>query len=285
MKYTKIWIKSMVLACLFSCACSKDKVAVNDTTEPTVACPGKITNAVPNGNNNVLVWSDEFNTAGSPCTENWTYDIGNSGWGNNELQYYTRDNAVVENGILKITAKKETYRGAPYTSARMKTQDRFSFTYGKVEVRAKLPYGLGTWPAIWMLGDNISTVGWPTCGEIDIMERAGTSSANLKITTSAIHNSSGYGNTPYVGENEPKEDLSTEFHLYSINWTADKIEFMVDNVVHYTYQPATKDAANWPFDKNQFVILNVAMGGTLGGNVDPDFTESAMEIDYVRVYQ
>lgn len=284
MIHTKLWIKSIALVCLFSCACSKeDKVTLKDDTT-TVNCPGTISGAVPSGNNDVLVWSDEFDNTQSVCTENWAYDIGseNGGWGNNESQYYTRENATVENGVLKITAKNEIYRGYAYTSSRIKTEGKFSFTYGKIEVRAKLPQGGGTWPAIWMLGQNISTVGWPACGEIDIMEHRGN---NQGVTSSAIHVPDGHGDTPYVFHLTRDEDVSTAYHIYGVNWTKDKIEFMVDNVVHYTYQPAQKNAANWPFDKSQFIILNVAMGGTLGGNIDSNFTESAMEVDYVRVYQ
>ena len=278
MKYKHLWVTSMVSVLLLSTACG------GSDEEKKSTCSGNVTAAVASGNNDVLVWSDEFDANGSPCTDNWTYDVGTgqSGWGNKEVQYYTRDNAIIEDGMLKITAKKQTYRGAEYTSARIKTQDRYSFTYGKVEVRAKLPSGGGTWPAIWMLGDNITSVGWPACGEIDIMEHRGN---HLGEPSSAIHNSSGYANTPYVGYPARDVTVTTEFHTYAINWTKDKIEFMMDDVVHYTYQPTSKDGANWPFDKDQFIILNVAMGGTLGGNIDPNFTESAMEIDYVRVYQ
>jgi len=239
---------------------------------------------IGSGNNDVLVWSDEFSNTGSPSSNNWVHEIGAGGWGNNELQYYTNrlGNSEVENGILTITAKKETFFNSAYTSARLVTLNKFSFTYGKVEVRAKLPAGGGTWPAIWMLGDNITTVGWPACGEIDIMEHTGN---DLGITSSAIHNTSGHGNTPYVKHRDLDEDVTTEFHIYAINWTKDKIDFLVDDVIHYTYQPTVKTAANWPFDKDQFIILNIAMGGTLGGVIDANFTTSTMEIDYVRVYQ
>ena len=142
-------IKSLVLLTIISC--SSNETAI--TPEPPVG---------PDG----LIWSDEFDETGSPSSDNWTYDVGNGtdGWGNNEDQFYTRSNATSEDGILKITAKQETYRGYEYTSSRIKTKGRFTFTYGRVEVRAKLPKGRGTWPAIWMLGDNIDTVSWPECG-------------------------------------------------------------------------------------------------------------------------
>jgi beta-glucanase (GH16 family) len=280
-KYTLI--NCLFLCLLASCGDAEDIVVTPPVVEQG-SCPGTIIAATPVGDNEVLKWSDEFETAGSPCNENWLYDLGNGdgGWGNNESQYYTRENATIEDNILKIKVKKETYRGYSYTSARIKTQNKFSFTYGRVEVRAKLPSGGGTWPAIWMLGDNITTVGWPSCGEIDIMEHTGN---NQGLTSSAIHNASGYGNTPYVHHLDRVNDVSTSFHTYGIDWTKDKIDFTVDGVVHYTYNPANKTDSNWPFNKPQFIILNVAMGGSLGGAIDTAFEESTMEIDYVRVYQ
>jgi len=235
--------------------------------------------------NTSLLWSDEFNGAGTPDGNKWTYDLGTGagGWGNNESQYYTNrtDNVVIANGILKITAKKESYQGAAYTSTRMKTQGKFDFKFGKVEVRAKLPQGRGTWPAIWMLGSNISTVGWPACGEVDIMEHAGNRQG---IVSSAMHTPSSFGNTSNTGS-QTLADVSTAFHVYAVEWTSQSMVFSVDGVVHYTYNPATKNSSTWPFDANQFLIFNVAMGGTFGGGIDAAFTESSMEIDYVRVYQ
>jgi hypothetical protein len=233
--------------------------------------------------NTGLIFSDEFDSPGSPNTSKWTYDIGATGWGNNESQYYTNrtDNVVIANGILKIIAKKENYEGAEYTSTRMKTQGKFDFKYGKVEVRAKLPIGKGTWPAIWMLGSNITTADWPACGEVDIMEHAGNRQG---IVQSAMHTLSSYGNTSNVGS-QTLADVSTSFHVYAVEWTSEKMIFSVDGKVHYTYNPATKNSSTWPFDAKQFLILNVAMGGTFGGTIDPAFTQSNMEIDYVRVYQ
>lgn len=233
--------------------------------------------------NTGLIFSDEFDTPGSPNTNKWTYDLGAGGWGNGESQYYTNrtDNVVIANGILKIIARKESYLGAEYTSTRMKTQGKFDFKYGKVEVRAKLPQGGGTWPAIWMLGSSITTAGWPACGEVDIMEHAGNRQG---IVQSAMHTPSSYGNTSNVGS-QTLADVSTAFHVYAVEWTSEKMVFSVDGVAHYTYNPATKNSSTWPFNANQFLILNVAMGGAFGGAIDPAFTESSMEIDYVRVYQ
>jgi hypothetical protein len=236
-----------------------------------------------------LVWSDEFNTNGSLDVTKWNYDIGNGcpnlcGWGNGEAQYYTNrsENVIVENGVLKITAKKESYQGSQYTSSRIKTQDKFEFTYGNVEVRAKLPSGGGTWPAIWMLGANIDEgVNWPACGEVDIMEHVGNNPGTVQ---SAMHTPSSYGNTSNKGS-QFVPSATSEFHIYKLEWTSEKMVFSVDGNIHYTYQPSVRNSNTWPFDANQFLIFNVAMGGALGGSIPGNFTQSTMEIDYVRVYQ
>ena len=233
--------------------------------------------------NNTLVWSDEFNVDGAPNNSNWGYDIGAGGWGNGEAQYYTQreDNVIVEDGLLKIIARKESYEGSSYTSSRLKSQGKYSFTYGKVEVRAKLPASAGTWPAIWMLGANFSSVGWPACGEIDIMEQKGWEKGKI---SSSLHNLSSSGNTKNVAKTDVPNSTS-EFHVYAMNWTAERIEFSVDGDVFYSYGPATKNNQNWPYTASQFIILNVAMGGDLGGDIPSDFIENKMEIDYVRVYR
>lgn len=285
----KIYI-ALICAALFIGSCSTDDEANgggDDIITPPIvdtSCPA-ITGNSGSGNYDVLIWADEFNVDGSPCDDNWSYNVGNNnGWGNGEQQYYLRndsDNVIIEDGVLKITAIKETYRGFQYTSTRMLTQDKFSFQYGKVEVRAKLPSGGGTWPAIWMLGDNIRTVGWPACGEIDIMEHVGNRPG---WTSSAIHNNAGHGGN-YFGDEQYIADATTEFHIYGILWTEEKIDFTVDGEVYFTYNPTVKNGDNWPYDAKQFLILNIAMGGTLGGNIPASFDRSTMEIDYVRVYQ
>ena len=232
-----------------------------------------------------LVWSDEFDTDGAPNDENWNYDIGtgSDGWGNNEDQYYTsrEENVKVEDGVLKIIAKSESYEGSAFTSSRLLTKDKFEFTYGKVEVRAKLPQGGGTWPAIWMLGANIESVGWPECGEIDIMEHVGN---NEGTVSTAIHTNSSFGATQNY-KATTVENVTSEFHVYGLEWTEDKLIISVDSVNFYTYTPASKGVDHWPFNKDCFIILNIAIGGTLGGTVATDFKEGIMEIDYVRVYQ
>ncbi|MCR8667850.1 glycoside hydrolase family 16 protein [Aestuariibaculum sp. M13] len=236
-----------------------------------------------------LVWSDEFNTNGVPDASKWGYDIGNGcpdicGWGNGEKQYYTNrsDNVKVENGLLKIIAKKEDYQGSAYTSARLLTKDKYEFTYGRIDVRAKLPSGQGTWPAIWMLGANIDEVGWPECGEIDIMEHWGH---NATVVSSATHTLSCSGGCENVKVGETTvTDYATSFHIYSLIWNEDELQFLIDGDLKYTYNPATKNVTTWPYDKPQFLILNVALGGSWF-TIDPNFTEAVMEIDYVKVYQ
>ncbi|MDI9366227.1 MAG: family 16 glycosylhydrolase [Flavobacterium sp.] len=230
-----------------------------------------------------LIFSDEFETTGTPDASKWGYDIGigpgNDGWGNNELQYYTSSstNASVSNGTLKITAVKESYSGRAYTSARLLSQNKFSFKYGKVEVRAKLPAGVGTWPAIWMLGNNISSVSWPACGEIDIMEHKGSELNKIHGTFHYPGRSGGNadGNTVTIA------NASTEFHIYSAEWSASSIKLFVDGQLIHTLN----NSSSLPFNQNFFIILNLAMGGNFGGTVDAAFSSATMEIDYVRVYQ
>lgn len=226
-----------------------------------------------------LVWFDEFNTPGIPDPAKWGYDIGAGGWGNNELQYYTNrtDNVTVSNGTLKIIAKKEAYSGSNYTSARLLTKGKFSFQYGKVEVSAKLPAGAGSWPAIWMLGDNFTTVGWPACGEIDIMEQKGVDMNRIYNTLHYTGRSGGGG----VGTSYLINNVTTEFHKYGLIWNSTSLQFLVDDVVYYTFANTT----GLPFNQNFFLILNMAMGGNFAGNIDPSFNTALMEVDYVRVYQ
>ena len=225
---------------------------------------------------NTLVWSDEFDVAGAPDETKWTYDLGAGGWGNQELQTYTdnAENVIVEDGFLKITAKAD---GGGYTSARIKSKDLQEFTYGRVEVRAKLPAAQGTWPAIWMLGANFDEVGWPETGEIDIMEQTGQ---NKNVTSGALHFPGNSGGNAVTAETS-NATSTTEFHNYTVEWTATAIKLLVDETVFLTWDN-TPDS---PYNADFFMILNIAMGGSLGGTVDPAFTEDIMEIDYVRVYQ
>jgi hypothetical protein len=228
-----------------------------------------------------LVWADEFDGSGAPDEANWIYNTGrgNNGWGNGEAQYYTdrSDNVVVEDGVLKITAKREDFSGAQYTSARITSEDKFEFTYGRVEVRAKLPTGGGTWPAIWLLGEDYATNEWPGCGEIDVMEHVGNQQDEI---FSSLHFPGNFAGDA-ITRSTVVPGVSDEFHVYEVAWSPDFITFFVDGEAYHTFA----NNPDLPFDSDFFLILNVAMGGTFGGEIDPAFTESTMEVDYVRVYQ
>ncbi len=228
-----------------------------------------------------LIWSDEFNTPGAPDPAKWSFNIGtgSNGWGNNESQFYTDrpENVSISNGTLKITARKESFSGSSYTSARILTQNKFSFKYGRIEARAKLPAGVGTWPAIWMLGANINTVSWPACGEIDIMEHIGS---QLNKIYGTLHYPVFFGGNA-VGGSVTVPNVTTEFKVYSAEWNASTIRFFVDGVPFFTFN----NTSALPFNQNFFIIMNVAMGGNFGGTIDPAFNNATMEVDYIRVYQ
>lgn len=245
---------------------------------------------------NELVWQDEFNYTGPVDDTKWFHQTqlpqGNS-WFNGEIQHYTDriENAEVSNGTLKIKAKAEVFtdQGVTknYTSARLNS--KFAFTYGKVEIRAKLPSGVGTWPALWTLGQNIDenggywdnqgfdTTPWPACGELDIMEHWGD---NQDYVSSAIHTPSSFGGTVNTG-GQNVNGVSNQFHLYTMKWTEDFVRFSIDGVTHYTYNPTVKDSNTWPFDLPQYILFNVA----ILPNIESNFTESSLEIDFIRIYQ
>jgi len=241
--------------------------------------------------NEILVWSDEFNGAGSPDSAFWSFEKGDHGWGNNEVQLYTDDlrNARLENGVLIIEAHK-TDEG--WTSARLVSHNKIAITYGRIVFRAKLPAGSGAWPALWLLGEDIDTVGWPVCGEIDVMEHVGRNPAQVQC---ALHNSASYGDTQFKMP-LTVNSCATEFHDYQLVWTPERLEFLVDTTHYYTYRPEVKNSANWPYDAPYFFILNIAMGGNFGSDprfetdglkngIDPALRVARMEVDYVRVYR
>jgi beta-glucanase (GH16 family) len=250
---------------------------------------------------NDLVWSDEFDVNGAVNATNWFHQTqlpAGGSWFNGEVQHYTDEltNSFVNGGFLNIVAKKEPYTSQgitkQYTSARLNS--KFAFKYGRVDVRAKLPIQAGTWPAIWMLGKNVNedgaffdaafgTTNWPACGEIDIMEHGITPSQPTNYIQSALHTPSSFGNTSNIG-GAIANNLGTDYHVYSMNWSPYQITFLLDGVAFYTYNPAVKTPSNWPFDLEQYLLLNIAMGG-IAGTIDPSYTESSMVIDYVRVYQ
>lgn len=244
-----------------------------------------------------LVWGDEFDYEGVPATDKWHFQIEpitDDGWSNNERQHYTNrlENALVSDGTLKIIAKREdyTYGGMSkeFTSARLNA--KFDFTYGKVEVRAKLPAAEGTWPAIWTLGSNIDekgnyfgdsrgSVGWPHCGEIDIMEQYG---GNKNETLGTFHwHDTGTNAYASYGLKKAIPKLTEDFHSYVLVWDADRIDIYVDQ----TLVVRMNNTENVPFDNPHYLLLNVAMGGSLGGPVPTSFEQDQMEIDYVRIYQ
>lgn len=235
-----------------------------------------------------LAWSDEF--SGSTLDGNaWNYETGNGsgGWGNNELEYYTNSskNIFVSNGNLIIEARKESISGFNYTSARLTTQNKKSFTHGRIDIRAKLPVAKGIWPALWMLGDNISTIGWPACGEIDIMELVGQSPSTT-YGTAHWQNASGAHDSKNAGYNLTSGNFSQQFHVFSLVWTESSMQWYVDDNLFLTTAKAEIGDAVYPFNKPQFFIFNVAVGGDWPGA--PDGTTAfpqRMFVDYVRVFQ
>lgn len=226
-----------------------------------------------------VFWSEEFNTDGAPDPAKWGYDLGAGGWGNNESQYYTSrpENSIVQGGVLKIKLLKESYSGSNYTSARLLSKGKFTFKYGKVEISAKLPAGGGTWPALWMLGSNITTAGWPACGEIDIMEHIGNALNKIHGTLHYPGRSGGNAD----GGSKIITNATTAFHKYSLDWSASSIKIYVDDILVHTV--ANSNAI--PFNHDFFFILNIAMGGDFGGTIDPTVTNATMEVDYIRVYK
>jgi beta-glucanase (GH16 family) len=248
-----------------------------------------------------LVWSDEFNTNGTVDATNWFHQTqlpAGGSWFNGEVQHYTDldTNSFVDSGLLNIVAKKESFTDQgvtkQYTSARLNS--KFAFKYGRVDVRAKLPVDSGTWPAIWMLGKNVNenggyfdalygTTDWPACGETDIMEHGIFPSQSINYVQSTLHTPSSNGNSVNNG-GTIASDLANNYHIYSMNWSPNQISFLLDGVIYYTYNPAVKNASTWPFDKEQYILLNIAMGG-IAGTIPSNFTQTSMLIDYVRVYQ
>lgn len=235
-----------------------------------------------------LVWSDEFDYEGKPDPEKWGYDLGGSGWGNHELQYYTEgDNVTVADGLLVIEARKEEMGNREYTSTRLVTRNKGDWTYCKVEVSAKLPSGLGTWPAVWMLPTDYEYGGWPASGEVDIMEHVGY---DQDVIVQSVHSQKYHGGQSR-GHSIRTEGVSEDFHLYSVEWLPDKLIFYVDGEEQYTYDPQKLTSRPtyeyWPFDRRMHLLINLAFGGDWGGarGVDDSYFPVQYEVDYVRVYQ
>ena len=257
------------------------KVTAKSSLGLTLSKSIQVTVNTTGGGVPVLVFSDEFNIDGAPDPTKWGYDIGtgSGGWGNNELEFYTSrpQNSIVQGGVLKIIALKENYMGSNYTSARLLSKNKYSFKYGRIEVRAKFPTGVGTWPAAWMLGANIDAVGWPVCGETDIVEHLGRDLNKIYGTLHYPGHSGGNAN----GGTLIIPDATTAFHTYSVEWSASAISIFVDTQLYHT----VANSAAIPFNQNFFILLNMAMGGNFGGPVDPALTSATFEVDYIRVYQ
>lgn len=235
-----------------------------------------------------LVWSDEFERDGAPDPTRWSYDVGGHGWGNDELQFYTadrRENARVEAGHLVIEARREAWEGRAYTSARLTSKGQGDWTYGRIEVRAQLPAGRGSWPAIWTLGTK-TPFRWPDDGEIDVMEHVGFDPG---VVHASVHTRKyNHVRRTHRTARTPVPGVATGFHVYAIDWTPDRIETSIDGRVFFTFaRERGGGRAAWPFDGPQHLLLNVAVGGTWGGRqgVDDATLPYRFLVDYVRVYQ
>ena len=261
-----------------------------------LACQGPKTETANDSfiNSLDLVWADEFDEDGLPDPQKWSYDIGNGcpnlcGWGNNELEYYSEaksKNSRVENGHLIIEAHKEDVGGMNYTSARLVTKGKGDWKYGRIEVKAKLPSGKGTWPAIWMLPSDMGFYGgWPNCGEIDIMEHVGYSPDSLfgTIHTGAYNHMIG----TQKGGNLEDKTMESDFHVYALDWNEEGMSWYMDNERYFEFKNEKITYKEWPFDQKFHLIMNIAVGGNWGGKhgVDEDIWPQRMEVDYVRVYQ
>ena len=234
-----------------------------------------------------LVWADEFNGNGLPDTTKWMFEHGPP-YKNNEKQFYAAKDTRfcrMEDGHLIIEARKEKREGADYTSASIRTEGKKEFLYGRLEARLKMPKGRGTWPAFWTLGTNIDQVGWPDCGEIDIMEFVGYApdTIHANVHTKAFNHIIGNNKGDDIEIDKPYK----KFHVYAIEWYKDKIDFFVDDQKYFTFKKHSDQMAEWPFDKPQFVIINLAIGGNLGGKkgIDDSLFPHKYYIDYIRYFK
>lgn len=266
--------------CILMMACGAEPEPAIDDTPPPSEPP-------PSGPKEwKLVWSDEFSYTGKPDPAKWGYDIGGSGWGNNELQYYTdaEKNSRVEGGNLIIETHREPVGRRDYTSARLVSRTKGDWTYAKVEARAKLPVGRGTWAAIWMLPTESKFGTWPRSGEIDIMEHVGFDEGRVHGT---VHTDAfNHLKNTQQGNSVMLNDATSAFHVYSAEWTATEITFKIDGIAYFTF-PNRGGVANWPFSERFHLLFNIAIGGNWGGQkgIDDSIFPQRMEVDYVRVYQ
>ena len=253
----------IIFFCVFFCSC-KEKESVKSKEKTN------------------LIFEEEFK-GNSINTSIWSYDLGDGcpnicGWGNHERQLYTKENVTLKEGNLVIKATKQD---SIYNSGKIHTKEKFEFKYGTVEVKAKLPLGHGLWPAIWMLGSDIDTKGWPACGEIDIMEYVGKKPS---VIYTSMHTPSSFGNT-INSKQTTKPNVEEEFHVYKMTWTEESITFYIDEEEVYTYNPEEKNDKTWPYNKPFYLILNMAIGGDFGGpEVDDSIFPKDFTVDYIRVY-
>jgi beta-glucanase (GH16 family) len=237
-----------------------------------------------------LVWADEFDGSGKPDPAKWSYDVGARKWGNGETQYYTEgNNVVVKDGLLVLQGRVEPFEDSPYTSCRLTTYKKKHFQYGRFEIRAKVPKAKGSWPAIWMLPVDFKEkkTDWPKCGEIDIMEHVTPlmNQYHVSLHTERYNHAIRTQRTHF----ETVEGFTDDFHTFAMDWTKDAIEFFLDGRSFHRFERheegriATHEG--WPFDKPYYLILNIAIGGTWGGAVDPAQYPCEMEVDFVRYYE
>ena len=258
-----------------------------------VICSSSMSSFTQKGKKWELVWADEFKTEGLPDSTKWGYDKGdgcprNCGWGNNELQYYTSDrleNARVEDGNLVIEAHREAMKTREYSSSRMVSKHKGDWTYGKIEIRAKLPKGIGVWPAIWMLPTDWAYGDWPSSGEIDIMEHVGYIPDSIFGTVHTKRYNGMLGTQKSKGI--ASKTVSSSFHTYGMEWNEEKIDFLFDDKVYHSFPNRNEGPEAWPFDLNFHLVLNIAVGGNWGGKmgVDTAIWPQQLVVDYVRVYQ
>ena len=286
------WFAGICLL-LFSCT-SPGSSQPSDGLKPSEGFPqqAESRNAEEILEDRHLVWADEFDVEGAPDSSRWGYDLGDGcpdvcGWGNNELQYYTRrpENVRVEDGKLIIQARQENYKGKKYTSSRLVSRNKGDWKYGYIEVKAKLPQGTGTWPAIWMLPTDWTYGSWPASGEIDIMEHVGYKQGMVYGTVHTKAFNHGIGTQK--GDSIAVEGVQDNFHVYAIDWSPEKIDFLVDGKLYNTFHNEGSGSEAWPFDQPFHLLLNLAVGGNWGGakGVDPTIWPQRLEIDYVRVYE
>ena len=303
----KYFLFALLVLLVVSCNKSKDSPADNNSTI-NYNDNSSTTPVDTYVFNNELVWGDEFDEDGSISLDKWNTETvapNNGSWWNGELQYYTdkENNIKIEDGLLKITAMYESFNGKNYTSARINTQDKYEFTYGRVELRAKLPNWEGMWPAFWLLGANYDVIDWPYCGELDILEHGDyikdSTIDDPGLISSAVHygpldHKSQYENIPntffmatgqenFVRAEKIIDNPFDQFHTYALQWAPNKIQFFIDDEMYFEFP---LQAQHSPFDKPFFLILNLAVGGHwTDGYVAPGFDQATYEIDYVRVYQ